>query len=155
MEALMIAADIMTRTVVTVTPETDLPTVAQLLLEHDISAMPVIGDQRRLVGIISEGDLLGRPSEKSLRGSWLRLFGGDAGTLEELATARHLKVADVMTRRVVSVTDQTPIDVVASLMHRKKLKRVPVLHDGELVGIVSRIDVLGGLVGRAAAGDLC
>ncbi len=151
----MIAADIMTRAVVTATPETDLATVARLLLEHNISAMPVIDDRRRLVGIISEGDLLGRPSEKSFRGSWLRLFSSDAGTLEELATARHLKVADVMTRRVVSVSDETPINVVASLMHLHKLKRVPVLRDSELVGVISRIDVIGGLVGRATAGDLC
>ncbi len=151
----MIAADIMTRAVVTATPETDLATVARLLLEHNISAMPVIDDRRRLVGIISEGDLLGRPSEKSFRRSWLRFFSSDAGTLEELATARHLKVADVMTRRVVSVSDETPINVVASLMHLHKLKRVPVLRDSELVGIISRIDVIGGLVGRATAGELC
>jgi len=60
-----------------------------------------------------------------------------------------------MSRRVVSVTDETPIDVVVSLMHRRKLKRVPVLHDGKLVGIISRVDVMGGLVGRTALGDLC
>jgi CBS-domain-containing membrane protein len=150
----MNAADIMTRDVVTVTPETDLATVAQLLLEHDISALPVVDEQRRVVGIVSEGDLLGRPSETSTRGFWLRLFRSEAA-LEELATARHLKVADVMTRRVVTVTDQTPIEVVASLMHRRKLKRVPVLHDGQLVGIISRVDVIGGLVGRAALSDLC
>lgn len=150
----MNAADIMTRDVVTVTPETDLATVAQLLLEHDISALPVVDEQRRLVGIVSEGDLLGRPSEKRAGGFWLRLFRGEA-ELEEIATARHLKVADVMTRPVLTVTDQTPIEAVASLMHREKLKRVPVLHDGELVGIISRVDVIGGLVGRAALSDLC
>jgi CBS domain-containing protein len=150
----MNAADIMTRDVVTVTPETDLATVAQLLLEHKISALPVLDEQRRVVGILSEGDLLGSPSEKRTGGSWLRLFRGDA-ELEKLATARHLQVADVMTRRVVTVTDQTPIEAVASLMHRRKLKRVPVLHNDELVGIVSRVDVIGGLVSQATLSDLC
>jgi CBS domain-containing protein len=150
----MNAADIMTRNVVTVTPETDLATVAQLLLEHNISALPVVNEQRRVVGILSEGDLLGRRSEKRTGGSWLHLFRGDA-ELEELAIARHPQVVDVMTRRVVTVTDQTPIEAVASLMHRRKLKRVPVLHDEELVGIVSRVDVIGGLVSQAALSDLC
>jgi CBS domain-containing protein len=150
----MNAADIMTRNVVTVTPDTDLATVARLLLEHDISALPVVDQQRRVVGIVSEGDLLGRPSVKSARGFWLRLFRGEA-ELEELATARHLEAAEVMTRRVVTVTDQTPVEAVASLMHRQKLKRVPVLHEGELVGIISRADVIAGLVGRATLSDLC
>jgi CBS domain-containing protein len=103
---------------------------------------------KTLVGIVSEGDLLGRPSKNSPKGWWLRLFSDEAVCLEELATARHLKAEDVMTRHVISISDQAPIDLVASLMHRHRLKRVPVIGDGKLVGIVSRADLLDALVGR-------
>lgn len=151
----MNAADIMTRAVVTVAPETEVATVAQLLMDHNISAVPVVDYQGRLVGIISEGDLLGRSSRKINRASWLRLLTKEPESLEELATARHLKAADVMTRHVISVTDDTSIESLAMLMHQRKLKRVPVLLGGKVIGIVSRADVIKGLVGRAAVGDLC
>jgi CBS domain-containing protein len=144
----MNASDIMTSKVVTVRPDTSVSTLARLLLDNKISAVPVIDKEDRVVGMVSEGDLLGRPSERSLRGRWLRLFNDEAVFLEELATARHLKAQDVMTRRVVSVSDQAPIDVVASLMHRHRLKRVPILRDGKLVGIVSRADLLDAFVAR-------
>jgi len=143
----MKASDIMTGTVVTVRPDTTVSTVAGLLLDRRISAVPVVDDHARLVGIVSEGDLLGRPSRQSLRGWWLRLFNDEAACLEELATARHLTARDVMTHHVISVAAEAPIDVVASLMHRHRLKRVPVLDDGKLVGIISRVDLLNALAG--------
>jgi CBS domain-containing protein len=143
---IMNVADIMTREVVTLSPDASAATAARLLLEHGISAAPVVDDAGRLVGILSEGDLLARPSKDSPRGRWLRFFEEEAVCLEELATARKLKVKDLMTPHVAAVTDRTPIDVVASLMHRRKLKRVPVLHDRKLVGIVSRVDLLAALI---------
>lgn len=151
----MNAADIMTSPVVTVTSDTDVATVAQLLLDHNISAVPVVDGEEGIVGVVSENDLLGRRSKKTNRPSWLRLFSKEPQYLEELATARHLKVADVMTRDVISVTADTSIESLATLMHQRKLKRVPVLLGGKVVGIVSRVDVLKGLIGRSAASDLC
>jgi CBS domain-containing protein len=144
----MNARDIMTSKVVTVRPDTSVSTLACLLLDNKISAVPVVDGEDHVIGIVSEGDLLGRPSKQSPRGWWLRLFNDEVGCLEELATARHLKTQDVMTRRVVSVSDEAPIDIVASLMHRRRLKRVPVLRDGTLVGIVSRADLLDAFVAR-------
>jgi len=144
----MNASDIMTSKVVTVHPDTSVGTVARLLLDNKISAAPVIDKEDRVVGMVSERDLLGRPSKRSLRGRWLRLFNDEAVFLEELATARQLTAQDVMSRRVFSVSDQAPIDVVARLMHRHRLKRVPVLRDGKLVGIVSRADLLDAFVTR-------
>jgi CBS-domain-containing membrane protein len=138
----MNASDIMTSTVVTVSPDTSITTLARLLLDNKISAAPVVDEAGHVVGIVSEGDLLGRPSARSPQGWLLRLFNEQAVCLEELATARHLKARDVMTRRVVSVSDQTPIDLVASLMLRRTLKRVPIIRDGRLVGIVGRADLL-------------
>jgi CBS domain-containing protein len=102
----------------------------------------VIDDDCHVVGIVSEGDLPGHSPSASPRALWLRLFNDDTVCLEEIATARHLKARDVATRPVVTVVDQTPVDVLASLMRSRKVKRVPVLQDGKLVGIVSRADLL-------------
>ena len=141
-----IAAAIMARKVVTATPDTSVVEIAGLLLAHKVSAVPVVDDGNRVVGVVSEGDLLGRPPAGSPRGWWLRLFNESTVCLEEIATARHLKARDVMTSPAVTVGNQTPIDVLATLMRRRRVKRVPVLQNGRLVGIVSRTDVLDALV---------
>jgi CBS domain-containing protein len=140
------ASTIMTTKVVTVTPETSVAETARLLLEHKISAVPVIDNEQGVVGIVSEGDLLGRPPAGSLRGWWLRLFSESATCLEQIATARDLKARDVMASPAVTVGELTPIDVLAALMHRRGLKRLPIVDNGKLVGIVSRADVLGALM---------
>jgi CBS domain-containing protein len=151
------ASVIMTTEVIAVTPETSVAEIAKMLLEHKISAVPVIDDQQRVIGMVSEGDLLGRPSAGSLRARWLRLFNDSAATLEEIVTARHLKARDVMTGPAVTVGEDTPITVLAGLMRRRRVKRLPVVHNGRLVGIVSRADVLDALAryGEDAAGDRC
>ena len=113
----------------------------------------MLDDGRHVVGIISEGDLLGHPPAGSPRAWWLRLFNDDTVCLEEIATARHLKASDVMTKPVVTVVDQTPVDILATLMRRRRVKRLPVLQDGKLVGIVSRTDVLEALMRHAEVAD--
>ena len=147
----MNAAEIMTKEVVTVSPDTSVGEIAGLLLDHKISALPVVDDDRHIVGIVSEGDLLGQPPSGSPRAWWLRLFNEGAVCLEEIATARYLTARDVMTKPVV--VDQTPIDVLATLMRRRRVKRVPVLQDGKLVGIVSRTNLLEALMRRADVTD--
>jgi len=89
----------------------------------------VIDNDHHVVGIVSEGDLLGHPPSGSPRAWWLRLFNNDTVCLEEIATARHLKARDVMIEPVVTVVDQTPVDVLATLMRRRRVKRVPVLQE--------------------------
>src|SRR6516162_2804372 len=147
----MNAAEIMTKEVVTVKPDTSVGEIAGLLLDHKISALPVVDDDRHIVGIVSEGDLLGQPPSGSPRAWWLRLFNEGAVCLEEIATARYLTARDVMTKPVV--VDQTPIDVLATLMRHRRVKRVPVLQDGKLVGIVRRTDFLEALMRRADVTD--
>ena len=149
----MNASEIMTKEVVTVRADANVGEIASLLLDHKISAVPVIDDGRHVVGIISEGDLLGHPPAGSPRAWWLQLFNEGAVSLEEIATARHLKARDIMTKPVVTVVDQTPVDVLATLMRRRGLKRVPVLQDGKLVGIVSRTDLLEALMRGADVAD--
>lgn len=151
----MNAAEIMTKRVITVTPDTSVGEIADVLLDHKVSAVPVIDDDRHVVGIVSEGDLLGHPPSGSPRAWLLRLFHDDTVCLEEIATARLLKARDVMTKPVVTVVDQTPVDVLATLMRRRRVKRVPVLQDGKLVGIVSRTDLLEALMRRGDTADEC
>jgi CBS-domain-containing membrane protein len=149
----MNAAEIMTKVVVTVRPDASAGEIASLLLDHKISAIPVIDDDRHVIGIVSEGDLLGQPPSGSPRAWWLRLFNDDTVSLEEIATARHLTARDIMTKPVVTVVDQTPVDVLATLMTHCSVKRLPVLKDSKLVGIVSRTDLLEALVRRADVAD--
>ena len=151
----MNAAEIMTKRVITVRPDTSVGEIADLLLDHKVSAVPVIDNDRQVVGIVSEGDLLGHPPSGSPRAWWLRRFNDGTVCLEEIATARHLKARDVMTKPVVTVVDQTPVDVLATLMRRRRVKRVPVLQDGKLVGIVSRADLLEALMRRTGAVEEC
>jgi len=139
-------AAVMTQKVVTAPPETSVAEIARLLLQNKISAVPVVDDEHHVLGIVSEGDLLGRPPADSPRGWWLKLFNENAVSLEEIATARHLTARDIMTSPAVTVGVQTPIGVVATLMRRRRVKRVPVIEHGRLVGIVSRADLLGALV---------
>jgi CBS-domain-containing membrane protein len=145
--AAMKVAEIMKKAVVAVGPETSVSEIVDLLLAHEISAVPVIDEERHVLGIVSEGDLLGHPPAGSPHGRWLRFFDPAAVSLEDIASARHKKARDVMTKPVVTVVADTPVDVLATLMHRRRLKRVPVLGDGKLVGIVSRTDVLAALAG--------
>ncbi len=151
------ASSIMTTEVVTATQEMSVAEIARLLLEHKISAVPVIDGERRVVGIVSERDLLGRPRSGSLRERWLRLFTESVVTLEQIASARNLKARDVMSSPAVTVGEWTPVDVLAGLMCRRRVKRLPVVHNGKLVGMVSRSDVLGALArdSEEAAGSDC
>jgi CBS domain-containing protein len=151
----MNAAEIMTKEVVTVRSDTSIAEIADLLLNHKVTAVPVIDDDRHVVGIVSEGDLLGHPPSGSPRAWWLRLFNDDTVCLEEIATARHLKACDVMTKPVVYRDGSDPVDVLATLMRRRRVKRVPVLQNGKLAGIVSRTDVLEALMRLVDAADEC
>jgi CBS domain-containing protein len=149
----MHAKDIMTTPVISVAPETGVSDVARLLLERHISAVPVIDTDGRLVGMVSEGDLLRRAEDGSHRhGSWwLRLFSGSGENAADYVKTHGRSAADVMTRDVVTVAKDTSAGDVAHLLETKRIKRVPVLRDGKVVGIVSRADLLRGLAARRDA----
>ncbi len=143
----MHAKDIMTTNVVTVTPETPVPEVARLLLDRKISGVPVVDDSGRVVGIVSEGDLMRRPeldTERS-RPWWLQLAMGSREAADEYAKAHGSKAGQVMSRQVVTVDEDTPVGDIARLLEERRIKRVPVVRDGKLVGIVSRANLLQGL----------
>jgi CBS domain-containing protein len=141
----MKASDIMTSPIIAVSPGTAVAEIAALLFEKRISAVPVV-DGGRLVGMVSEGDLLHRheigADRPARAGSWwLRLFGEDRSAAQYVKS--HAQLArDVMTPAVASVAPETPIAQIADLFQRRGIKRVPVLRGGEILGIVSRADLV-------------
>ena len=147
----MRAADIMTPHVITVDPDTSVQAVAKLLSEKGISGVPVVDATDRLVGIVSEGDLLHRAetgTERRIehrRARWLDTVASEMDLAREYAKSHGRKVKDVMTTNVISVADTMELADVATLLETKRIKRVPVLRDGKLVGIVSRANLVRAL----------
>lgn len=146
----MRAKDIMTTPTISVTPETTVPAIAQLLLDRRFSAVPVIDDEGSLVGIVSEGDLLRRAEGDDSRHSswWLRLVSAADTIAEDYVKAHGRSAANVMTREVITVTEDMPVGDIAHLLETKRIKRVPVVREGKVVGITSRADLLRGLASR-------
>jgi CBS domain-containing protein len=145
----------MTPKVVTVTSGTPVSEVARLMFERRISALPVV-DGERLAGIISEADLLHRyeiGTDCALGGDpwWIRLFSADRSP-EEYVKSHARFARDIMTRDVATVAPDTPLAEIATLLERRRIKRVPVLDEGQLVGIVSRSDLVHALVAVTRAG---
>jgi CBS domain-containing protein len=140
----MRAGDVMTERVLRATPGTTVSDIAQILYERQISALPVIDDDGRVVGIVTEGDLMRRPEIGTVRKQPGDLDSFAERTVRAAAyiKAHGLTAADVMTRHVVTVTKDTPLAVVAELMEKHRIKRVPVIDGGKLVGIVSRLDLV-------------
>jgi len=140
----MHARDVMVAPVITVKPSTTVKEVAELFLEQRISAAPVIDNQEKLVGLVSEGDLLHRMEAGTERNRswWLEGFIGNDTLAAEYIKAHGRKVSDVMTRKVITASPQTPLHEVATLMEKNAIKRVPILENGQLVGIVSRANLI-------------
>jgi CBS domain-containing protein len=141
----MKASDIMTSPVVTIGPDTPVRRIAALLLKHRISGVPVL-EHGRLVGFVSEGDLLHRQEigtdRKAPAGSWwLRLFSVSASAADYIKSHAN-RARDIMTREVVSVAADTPLAEIATLLEKRRIKRVTVLSEGNLVGIVSRANLV-------------
>src|SRR5215468_8045561 len=143
----MRAVDVMVRGVVTVRPDTDVVDAVKLLAEHDVSALPVLDKDGNLIGMLSEADLIHRAeigTEKH-RPWWLEAVTGATTLAEEFAKSHGKKVGEVMTTGVISVTEETPLSEIAALFERKRIKRVPVVKGGKLVGIVSRSNLIQAL----------
>ena len=136
--------DVMVTPVITVKPSTTVKEVAELFLERKISATPVVDGEQRLVGIVSEGDLLHRveAGTERHRSWWLEGFIGNDTLAAEYVKAHGRKVSDVMTRKVITASPQTPLHEVATLMEKNAIKRVPILENGQLVGIISRVNLI-------------
>jgi CBS domain-containing protein len=140
----MKARDVMVAPVITASPNASIKSVAETFVRHRISAVPVVDEKGAVVGIISEGDLLHRAeagTEKQ-RPWWLRAFTGSEALADEYVKAHARKVSDVMTRQVVTASPETPLHEVAALLEKHSIKRVPIVENGQLVGIVSRANLV-------------
>jgi len=146
----MIAADVMVSNVITVRPETSVREVANLLLTHRISALPVVDEAGELVGIISEGDLIRRAETDTerRRSWWLELLIGSTPLAAEYVKSHARKVADVMQRRVITATPETPLRDIAELLEKNHIKRIPIVKKRKIVGIVSRANLVQALASR-------
>jgi CBS domain-containing protein len=146
----MLARDVMTTKVLTASADTDVRDIARMLLEHRISALPTVDQSGAPVGIVSEGDLMKQPEGGTLRRSswWMELLAAPADQARQYLQAHGRRAGDVMTRPVIGVSEDTPLAEVAALLEKHRIKRVPVLRDGKLVGIVSRANLLQGVAAR-------
>jgi CBS domain-containing protein len=149
----MLAREAMTPAPVAVPATLPIEDCARILLEKRISAVPVVDADHRIIGIVSEGDLMRRRETGTERrySWWLELVSDPQTMARDFVKSSGHKVSDVMTRQVVSVTEETPLATIAQILEKHRIKRVPVVRDGKLVGIVSRADLVRALlVGRAA-----
>ena len=144
----MIVADVMTRNVISVPPDATVENAAKLMLQRGISGLLVVNADGRLAGVVTEGDLLRRDELGTQRSRpwWLRLLVSPGRQAADFTRTHGRRVSDVMTVDVVTVSADAPLDEVVELMEQHRIKRVPVVEDGKVAGVVSRADLLRALV---------
>jgi CBS-domain-containing membrane protein len=143
----MKASDIMVSNVITVPITATVGEAAATLLNSHISGAPVLGEKGELVGIVSEGDLMRRPETGTSKPPswWLELISSERSLATEYIRSHSRKVADVMSRNVITASPDTPLGDIAALLERNRIKRVPIVEGGKIVGIVSRANILQAL----------
>ena len=143
----MNASDVMVRDVITVGPEATVHDVAVLLLKNRISGVPVVDADGKLLGVVTEGDLLHRSEAGTERrpSRWLAFFSSTAVLAEQFVKSHSNKVSDIMTRRVITAPPSMSLRDIASLLEKNGIKRVPIVDNGKLVGIVSRANLIQAL----------
>lgn len=146
----MIARDIMTKDVVTISSDTPVPEIARLMAEQGISGVPVIDSEGCLAGMVSEEDLLLKHSQ--IKAPRMALFGlwvvPDELVEKAYRSARGGTLAeDIMTREVITFEEEDDVDQIAQMMVKKNINRVPIVRDCKLVGIVTRADILRAIAG--------
>ena len=143
----MQAKDIMTTSVISVPQDGKIEDAVRLMLDHHVSALPVVDADGALKGVVSEGDLMRRvrDTDGPRRSWWLEVLGGSGNSAQDFVKLNSRHVADVMTRDVVSVEEDTTVAEIARLLEKHRIKRVPVLRAGRVVGIVSRANLLHAL----------
>jgi CBS domain-containing protein len=147
----MNARDVMTRDVVSVASDTPMRKIAALLVEKRISGVPVVDGSGAPIGMVSEGDLIGRSeAEREARQDWwlMTLAEGEAVNPEFLASLSYPTARDMMSTPVISIDEKTSLGEIAGILTKHRIKRVPVVSDGRIVGIVSRADLVRALVAR-------
>jgi CBS domain-containing protein len=140
----MRAHQIMTKPVVTVSPDTTIVEAANIMLDRHISGLPVVDAAGKLVGIVSQGDFIhrGEIGTERRRSRWLKFILGSGKEAIDFVHEHGCKVSEVMSRSPITIAEDTPLADIADLMEKKNIKRLPVLRDERLVGIVTRTNLL-------------
>ena len=148
----MKAMDVMVRDVITVGPDDTVADAAKLIAQNDVSALPVVDEDGHLVGIISEGDLMNREEigTEVHHPWWIEAVTPAATLATEFAKSHGKRVDEVMSDDVITATEEAPLSEIAALLERNRIKRVPILRDGKLVGIVSRSNLVQALASNGA-----
>ena len=147
----MKAEDVMTRDVISIAPDATVLQAARLMLQHHISGLPVVDKSGQLVGVLSEGDFLRRHETRTerKRPRWLDFIVGPGRVADEYTHSHGRKVSEVMTAEVQTVAEDASLEDVVELMERKRIKRVPVVCGEELVGIITRSNLMHAMVSMA------
>ena len=143
----MKARDIMVRGIIAVHPDTLVRDIASLMVEKHISGVPVLSNNGKLIGMVSQSDLLLRAEVGTERKHkwWFRVLMDSRALAREYVKAHGLKAHDVMTRYVVSVRDDAEVRDVADILDKRRIKRVPVIQEDRVVGIITRGDLVRAL----------
>lgn len=156
----MLARDVMTPRVISIKSDAPITQAVRLMLENRISGLPVVGQKGELVGMVTEGDFLrrGEIGTRRHRSRWLEFMIGPGRLAEEYVHACGRKVEEVMTCDPVTIFEDTPLEQAVDLMERHRIKRLPVMKEGRLVGILTRSNLMHALASlaiepKAPAGD--
>jgi CBS domain-containing protein len=138
----MHAHQIMTRNVITVSPETPVIEAAKAMLQHHVGGLPVVDAGGKLLGMVTDGDFIRRTEigTERRRGRWLGQLVGRRQIATDFVRAHGRKVGDIMTLEPVTVTEDTPLEQVVQIMEDNNVKRLPVINGDRLVGILSYAD---------------
>jgi CBS domain-containing protein len=136
--------DVMTPKVICVGADEAIVNAARLMLQHQISGLPVVGKKGELVGIVTEGDFLrrGELGTNRRRPKWLEFLLGPGKLAQEYVQASSKKIEDVMTPDPWTIGEDESLETVVDMMERRRIKRIPVTRDGRLVGIISRANLM-------------
>ena len=147
----MKAKDVMTSPVISVGPDASVLEAIRIMLQQRVSGLPVINKEGRVVGMITEGDLLRREETgtQRQRPRWLEFLVGPGKLADEYTRSRGRKVGEIMSDNPRTISDDTPLDEIVKMMEKHQIKRVPVVGGGHVVGIVSRANLLHALAGAA------
>jgi CBS domain-containing protein len=150
----MKAGDIMTGRVISISPESSVLDAIDLMTRNHISGLPVIDASGAMVGMVTEGDFLRRAETGTVRKRprWLEFLVGPGRLAEEYVETHARKVGEVMTRDPITITEDTPLEEVVHIMEHRRVKRLPVVRGAQVVGIVSRANLMRALaaISRAA-----
>jgi len=148
---MMQVRDVMTRGVISVEPEESILIAARLMLQHRVSGLPVVDGKGALVGIVTEGDFLrrGEIGTARRRPKWLEFIVGPGRLAEEYVHSSGRKVAEIMTPNPYTIDADASLETVVEVMERRRIKRLPVVRDGRLIGIISRANLMHALASLA------